>query len=209
MAELATEKGPVYNINIHIFNKIQHTITGWPGGKSNADDSQRPERAIPGHKRVLIFSPHPDDDVISMGGTFIRLIDQGHDVHVAYQTSGNTAVWDDDVLRFVEFVTDFSKAINLDTSRLQEMYTNMRAFIECKQPNQPDIKDIQTVKGLIRKGEAISGARFAGLDDEHIHFMALPFYERGKSQQIKVTEVDIQMTVDLLQRVKPHQIFTA
>ena len=209
MAELATEKGPVYNINIHIFNKIQHTITGWPGGKPNADDSQRPERAVPDHKRVLIFSPHPDDDVISMGGTFIRLVDQGHDVHVAYQTSGNTAVWDDDVLRFVEFVTDFSKAINMDTCRLEEMYANMRSFIESKQPNQVDIKDIQTVKGLIRKGEAISGARYAGLSDDHIHFMALPFYERGKSQRVAVTEDDIQMTVDLLQKVKPHQIFTA
>jgi glucosamine-6-phosphate deaminase len=209
MAELATEKGPVYNINIHIFNKVQHTITGWPGGKPNADDSQRPERAIPDHKRVLIFSPHPDDDVISMGGTFIRLVDQGHDVHVAYQTSGNTAVWDDDVLRFVEFVTDFSKAINMDTCRLEEMYANMRSFIESKQPNQVDIKDIQTVKGLIRKGEAISGARYAGLNDDHIHFMALPFYERGKSQRVTVTDVDIQMTIDLLQKVKPHQIFTA
>ncbi len=103
MAQLATEKGPVYNINIDIFNKLQHTITGWPGGKPNADDSGRPERANPAQKRVIVFSPHPDDDVISMGGTFIRLVDQGHDVHVAYQTSGNTAVWDDDVLRYVEF----------------------------------------------------------------------------------------------------------
>lgn len=209
MAQLATEKGPVYNINIHIFNKIQHTITGWPGGKANADDSQRPERAIPDHKRVIIFSPHPDDDVISMGGTFIRLVDQGHDVHVAYQTSGNTAVWDDDVLRFVEFVTDFSKAVHLDTSKLKDMYSTMRSFIESKQPNQVDIKEIQTVKGLIRKGEAISGARFAGLADDHIHFMALPFYERGKTKRNAVTDEDIQLTIDLLQEVKPHQIFTA
>ena len=209
MAELATEKGPVYNINIHIFNKVQHTITGWPGGKANADDSQRPERAIPDHKRVLIFSPHPDDDVISMGGTFIRLVDQGHDVHVAYQTSGNTAVWDDEVLRFTEFVTDFSKSLDLDTTKLKDLYANMRSFIEAKQPNQTDTKEIQTVKGLIRKGEAISGARFAGLADDHIHFMALPFYERGKTQKSPVTEEDIQLTVDLLQKVKPHQVFAA
>lgn len=110
MAQLATDKGPVYNININIFNKIQHTITGWPGGKPNVDDTQRPERAAPAVKRSIIFSPHPDDDVISMGGTFIRLADQGHDVHVAYQTSGNTAVWDHDALRFVEFLIDFSRA---------------------------------------------------------------------------------------------------
>ncbi|MBC7745566.1 MAG: glucosamine-6-phosphate deaminase [Flavobacterium sp.] len=209
MAELATEKGPVYNINIHIFNKIQHTITGWPGGKAHADDSQRPERSLPGRKCVLIFSPHPDDDVISMGGTFIRLVDQGHDVHVAYQTSGNTAVWDDDALRFVEFVADFSKTLNLDNSKLTELYSSMRSFIEDKQPNQVDTQEIQTVKGLIRKGEAISGARFAGLTDDHINFMALPFYELGKSQRNSVTDKDIQLTMELLQRVKPHQIFAA
>ncbi len=209
MAQLATEKGPVYNINIHIFNKIQHTITGWPGGKANADDSQRPERATPGKKRVILFSPHPDDDVISMGGTFIRLVDQGHDVHVAYQTSGNTAVWDDDALRFVEFVRDFSKTVNLDTDKLDSLYTEMRQFIESKQPNQVDTKEIQTVKGLIRKGEALTGARYAGLEDDHIHFMALPFYERGKTRRNPVSEEDIQLTVDLLQQVKPHQIFAA
>ena len=209
MAELATEKGPVYNINIHIFNKIQHTITGWPGGKAHADDSQRPERALPDRKCVVIFSPHPDDDVISMGGTFIRLVDQGHDVHVAYQTSGNTAVWDDDALRFVEFVADFSKTLNLDNSKLTELYSSMRSFMESKLPNQVDTQEIQTVKGLIRKGEAISGARFAGLADDHINFMALPFYELGKSQRNSVTERDIELTMELLQRVKPHQIFAA
>lgn len=209
MAQLATEKGPVYNINIHIFNKIQHTITGWPGGKENADDSQRPERSKPDKKRVVLFSPHPDDDVISMGGTFIRLVDQGHDVHVAYQTSGNTAVWDDDALRFVEFVRDFSKTVHLDTQKLDSLYLEMRSFLENKQPNQVDTKEIQTVKGLIRKGEAMTGARYAGLTDDHIHFMALPFYERGKTQRNPVSEDDVQLTVDLLQKIKPHQIFAA
>ncbi|MGB4775423.1 MAG: glucosamine-6-phosphate deaminase [Daejeonella sp.] len=209
MAQLATEKGPVYNINIHIFNKIQHTITGWPGGKENADDSQRPERSKPDKKRVVLFSPHPDDDVISMGGTFIRLVDQGHDVHVAYQTSGNTAVWDDDALRFVEFVKDFGKTVDLDTQKLDSLYLEMRKFLENKQPNQVDKKEIQTVKGLIRKGEAMTGARYAGLTDDHIHFMALPFYERGKTQRNPVSEDDVQLTVDLLQKIKPHQIFAA
>ena len=209
MAELATEKGPVYNINIDIFNKIQHTITGWPGGKPNADDSQRPERANPDKKRVIIFSPHPDDDVISMGGTFIRLVDQGHDVHVAYQTSGNTAVWDDDALRFVEFARDFSKALDIETNKLDQLYSSMRKFIEGKQPNQADTSEIQTLKGLIRKGEAISGARFAGLEDSHIHFMALPFYDRGKTERNPVAEVDVKITMELLQKIKPHQIFAA
>ena len=210
MAQLATEKGPVYNINIHIFNSIQHTITGWPGGKGNADDSQRPERAMPDKKRVIIFSPHPDDDVISMGGTFIRLVDQEHDVHVAYQTSGNTAVWDDEALRFVEFVKDFSQTLALDTSKLGAVYQEMRTFLENKQPNQVDTKEIQTVKGLIRKGEAISGARYAGLNDDHIHFMNLPFYEVGKTTRNSVgTEEDIRLTMELLKRVKPHQVFAA
>lgn len=209
MAQLATEKGPVYNINIHIFNKVQHTITGWPGGKANADDSQRPERANPDKKRVIIFSPHPDDDVISMGGTFIRLVDQGHDVHVAYQTSGNTAVWDDDALRFVEFARDFSKALNIDSKQLNELYLSMRQFLESKQPNQMDTPEIRILKGLIRKGEAFTGARFAGLEDDHIHFMALPFYDRGKTQRDPVTEEDIQITMELLEKVKPHQVFAA
>ncbi len=209
MAQLATQKGPVYNINIQIFNKLQHTITGWPGGKGNADDSERPERAMPDKKRVLIFSPHPDDDVISMGGTFIRLVDQGHDVHVAYQTSGNTAVWDDDALRFVEFVKDFSHTLGLDTSKLDAVYSDMRSFFESKQPNQADTKEVQTVKGLIRKGEAISGARYAGLSDDHIHFMRLPFYEIGKTQRSSIGEEDIRLTMELLQQVKPHQVFAA
>ena len=209
MAQLATEKGPVYNINIHIFNKLQHTITGWPGGKAQADDSQRPERAKPDKKRVIIFSPHPDDDVISMGGTFIRLVDQGHAVHVAYQTSGNTAVWDDDALRFVEFARDFSKSMNMNGLMLDELYLSMRKFLDSKQPNQVDTKEIQTLKGLIRKGEAISGARFAGLQDDHIHFMSLPFYDKGKTQKSPVSEEDILLTMELLEKVKPHQIFAA
>ena len=209
MAQLAVEQGPVYNINIDIFNQIQHTITGWPGGKPDADDSQRPERALPARKRSIIFSPHPDDDVISMGGTFIRLVDQGHDVHVAYQTSGNTAVWDDDVLRYMEFAIDFNQSIGDDNSHLKSLYEDMRTFFAQKQPNQIDTQEIRDVKGFIRKTEAISGARFAGLDDDHIHFQALPFYETGKTQKSPVTDKDIQLTMELLQKVKPQQVFVA
>ena len=209
MAQLAVEKGPAYNINIHIFNKLQHTITGWPGGKANADDTQRPERAKPAQKRVIIFSPHPDDDVISMGGTFIRLVDQGHEVHVAYQTSGNTAVWDDDVLRYMEFAIDFKKSIGEDYSKLISIYEETRSFFEQKQPNQLDTKEIRDVKGFIRKSEAIAGSRYAGLSDDHIHFMALPFYETGKTNKNPVSDADIQQTVDLLQKVRPHQVFAA
>ena len=209
MAQLVTEQGPAYTINIRIFNELQHTITGWPGGKPGADDSQRPERALPARKRVMIFSPHPDDDVISMGGTFIRLIDQGHDVHVAYQTSGNTAVWDDDVLRYVEFAIDFAASLGRDTSELQAVYENMREFIAQKQTNQVDTQEIRNVKGFIRKSEAIAGARYAGLADDHIHFQALPFYESGKTAKNSVTDRDIELTMALLREVKPDQIFVA
>ena len=209
MAQLATEKGPAYNININVFNQLQHTITGWPGGKPNADDSQRPERAEPAQKRSLIFSPHPDDDVISMGGTFIRLVDQGHDVHVAYQTSGNTAVWDTDVLRYVEFAIDFNKSIGEDSSKLEKIYDEMRNFLKTKQPNQLDLPEIRDVKGFIRKTEAIAGARYAGLQDDNIHFMALPFYETGKTVKNPPTDEDVRITMDLLKKVKPHQVFAA
>jgi glucosamine-6-phosphate deaminase len=209
MAQLIVERGSAYQVNIHIFNKLQHTITGWPGGKPGADDSQRPERANPAQKRVVIFSPHPDDDVISMGGTFIRLVDQGHDVHVAYQTSGNTAVWDDDVLRYMEFAIDYSDSIGIDSKKLKSVYADARAFIEKKQPNQIDSQEIRNVKGFIRKTEAIAGARYAGLKDSNIHFMALPFYETGKTKKKPVSKADVDLTVELLQKIKPHQIFAA
>jgi glucosamine-6-phosphate deaminase len=209
MAQLVVERSSAYNINIHIFNKLQHTITGWPGGKPGADDTQRPERATPAQKRVIVFSPHPDDDVISMGGTFIRLVDQGHEVHVAYQTSGNTAVWDDDVLRYMEFAMDYSDSMGLDSKKLKSVYSEARNFIEKKQPNQIDSQEIRNVKGFIRKSEAIAGARYAGLKDSNIHFMALPFYETGKTKKNPVSQVDIDQTVELLKKIKPHQIFAA
>ncbi|MFM8833908.1 MAG: glucosamine-6-phosphate deaminase [Cytophagales bacterium] len=209
MAQLIVERGSAYQVNIHIFNKLQHTITGWPGGKPGADDSQRPERAHPAQKRSVIFSPHPDDDVISMGGTFIRLVDQGHDVHVAYQTSGNTAVWDDDVLRYMEFAIDYSDSVGIDSKKLKKVYAEARSFIEKKQPNQIDSEEIRSVKGFIRKTEAIAGARYAGLNDSNIHFMGLPFYETGKTKKNPVSKADVDQTAELLQKIKPHQIFAA
>lgn len=209
MAQLVTEQGPAYDINIDVFNQLQHSITGWPGGKPNADDSQRPERAEPSHKRSLIFAPHPDDDVISMGGTFIRLVDQGHDVHVAYQTSGNTAVWDTDVLRYVEFAIDFNKSIGEDTGKLQKVYDEMRDFFKTKQPNEIDLEKVRDVKAFIRKSEAFAGARYAGLKDDNIHFMALPFYETGKTVKNPIKEADVDLTIELLQKIKPHQVFAA
>jgi len=209
MAQLATAKGPVYDINIQVFNKLQHTITGWPGGKPGADDSNRPERSFPDKKRAIIFSPHPDDDVISMGGTFIRLADQNHDVRVAYQTSGNTAVWDDDTLRYMEFAIDLVKSQGLGTTQLEVLYEKMWHFFQTKQPNQADLAEIRTIKGLIRKGEATAGARFVGLPEFCIEFMNLPFYDRAKNQKLVSYEDDILQTMELLQSIKPHQVFAA
>ena len=209
MAKLVTQTGPAYNINIRIFNELQHTITGWPGGKPNVDDSQRPERANPAKKTSIVFSPHPDDDVISMGGTFIRLADQGHDVHVAYQTCGNTAVWDDDVIRYLEFAEDFAKEMGIDASKIASLYKESRDIFATKKPNQIDTEIVRKIKALIRKGEAIAGARFVGLPDANIHFQDLPFYDRQKFSKDVSFEDDIQQTMELLRQVKPHQVFAA
>ncbi len=209
MAKLVTEQGPAYNINIRIFNELQHTITGWPGGKPGVDDSQRPERAEPAHKNVILFSPHPDDDVISMGGTFIRLADQGHNVHVAYQTSGNNAVWDDDARRFVEFAEDITKELGTDASKITDLYNDSNAFFAKKKPSERDPEIIRKVKAYIRKGEAIAGARLVGLPDSNIHFQDLPFYDQAKENKSYSLEADIVETMELMRKVKPHQVFAA
>ncbi len=209
LGELVTEYGSSYDINIKVFNQLQNTITGWPGGKPNADDSDRPERATPFPKRAILFSPHPDDDIISMGGTFLRLVDQGHDVHVAYQTSGNIAVFDDDALRFADFVRDYSSQFDLAESEAEKMLREVREFIENKKPGQVDSDEVKNIKGLIRRGEAKAAARYVGLKDEQIHFMNMPFYETGRVRKKPLSDEDIQITVDLLRKVKPHQIYAA
>ncbi len=209
MSDLLTDSGPAYDINISIFNKIQHTITGWPGGKPNADDSNRPERAEPIKKRVLIFSPHPDDDIISMGGTFIRLQEQGHEVHVAYQTSGNIAVADDEALRFASFVCDYNEKFGIDNKDAQNIYENAVTFLKNKKDSEIDSPEVRYIKGLIRKGEARATSHFVGLPDEQIHFMELPFYETGTIEKNPVGEDDIKITMALIEKIKPHQIYAA
>ncbi|MCS6967087.1 MAG: glucosamine-6-phosphate deaminase [Cytophagales bacterium] len=209
MSELITQQGPAYNINIQVFNQLQHTITGWPGGKPNADDTNRPERAKPFPKRVVIFSPHPDDDVISMGGTLLRLVDQGHEVHVAYQTSGNIAVFDDDALRFADFVNDISKYINMQGDAVKNWFNTVAEFIRNKQPGQVDIPEVQMIKGMIRRGEAKAACRYCGIPEKNVHFLDLPFYETGRVRKKPLSQEDIQITIDLLESVKPHQIYAA
>lgn len=209
MSDLAATHGPVYNINIRLFNEVQHTITGWPGGKPNADDAFRPERAKPFPKKVVIFSPHPDDDVISMGGTLIRLVDQGHEVHIAYQTSGNIAVFDDEAIRFAQFVVDFNAGFGLKDVQAEKLYEQMNTFLEQKKSGEIDSSQIQLIKGLIRKSEAKSACRYCGIREDAIHFLDLPFYETGRVRKKPLGEDDVQITVDFLRKTKPHQIYAA
>lgn len=209
LSELIMEYDNAYNINIKIFNRLQHTITGWPGGKPNADDTHRPERAKPAKKRVIIFSPHPDDDVISMGGTFLRLVEQGHEVHVAYQTSGNIAVHDHDARRFMEFINEFEERMGQANENLAKTYKKVMKFLDAKQPNQSDIDEVRHIKGLIRRGEARAGARFCGLTDDRIHFLDLPFYETGRTRKKPLGDDDVKIVSDLLEQIKPHQVYAA
>lgn len=209
MGDLLTEHGPAYNINLKVFNELQHTITGWPGGKPSADDTNRPERKEPFPKRAIVFSPHPDDDVISMGGTLIRLVEHGHEVHVAYQTSGNIAVFDDDVIRFVDFVSDYNEIFDTNQEETEARLSNIKQFIEEKEPGQIDSDEIKHIKGLIRRGEAKAAGRYCGLPEEHLHFLDMPFYETGRVKKKPLSQADVDIISDLLREVKPHQVYAA
>ncbi|WP_047245826.1 glucosamine-6-phosphate deaminase [Maribacter thermophilus] len=189
-----------YDLNIQIFNKLQHTITGWPGGKPNADDTNRPERATPAKKRVIIFSPHPDDDVISMGGTFDRLVEQGHEVHVVYQTSGNIAVSDTDARKYAEV------AMKLNPSEKAQQIINA---ITNKTDSDIDTPEVRTLKGNIRKSESYAATRYMGLKDANVHFLDLPFYETGTIKKNNLSEEDIAIVTDIITSIKPHQIYAA
>jgi len=205
MGSLIAEIGTAEHINVMIFNQLQQTITGWPGGKPLADDSKRPERANPFPKRSVVFSPHPDDDVISMGGTLLRLVDQGHEVHVAYQTSGNIAVFDDEVIRFLDFATDIQE----NNTLLEKQFKEVKEFLSNKAPGEIDSPVIQKFKGLIRKGEALAACRYCGVQENRAHFQNLPFYETGTVKKNPFSEADIDLTYQLLNNIKPQQIFAA
>lgn len=209
--ELLVKHGSAYDVNIQVFNDLQHTITGWPGGKPNADDSNRPERALPYPKRILVFSPHPDDDVISMGGTFQRLKDQNHDVHVAYQTSGNIAVGDEEVIRYASLMKNLNQKYK---NCSDEVDTKLNEVLDLllnpsTQNNQQINKDLLFIKGQIRREEARSACRFVGLKPENVHFLDLPFYETGQVKKGNLSEDDVNIVIDLIKTVNPHQIFVA
>lgn len=210
LGELLALYGSAYNVNIMVFNNLQHTITGWPGGKPDADDTNRPERAKPYPKRIVIFSPHPDDDVISMGGTFQRLVNQKHDVHVAYQTSGNIAVGDEEVIRYVSLMENVRQKYSPEDKALKEQLDKTLNFLlHEKQSGDDDNKDVLFIKGRIRREEATSACRFVGLDDSKVTFLDLPFYETGKVKKNPISEPDVKIIKDYLQKVQPHQVFVA
>ena len=200
MSSLLVEEGSAYDLNIKMFNILQHSITGWPGGKPNADDTNRPERALPEKKRVIIFSPHPDDDVISMGGTFDRLVEQGHEVHVAYQTSGNIAVSNEDALK----ASEVAKAMNPDSTAMDQIIDELHHA-----NGGVDSAPLRRLKGLIRRSESYAATRYLGLADDQVHFLDLPFYETGTIIKNKLTQSDIDIMMDIIRQVKPHQIYAA
>ena len=210
LSELLARYGSAYNCNIKIFNDLQHTITGWPGGKPNADDTNRPERALPAAKRVIVSSPHTDDDVISMGGTLRRLVQQNHDVHVAYETSGNIAVGDEEVTRFMHFVNGYNQLFcNNEDQVIKKMYADIKAFLAQKKPSDMDTPEVRTIKGLIRRGEARTACTYNGVTLDHVHSLDLPSYESGKIEKLPMGEKDVEIVRALLQKVKPHQIYVA
>ena len=212
LQDLLATRGAAHEINLQVFRYLQATVTGWPGGKPEharlpGDRSQRHEDIFP--KRILVFSPHPDDDVISMGGTLIRLADQGHEVHVAYQTSGNIAVFDDDAVRYAEFAADFNRVFEIDDPRSSKLESHIDSFLKKKQPGQVDSDIVQAIKGMIRRGEARSATRACGIPAEQLHFLDMPFYETGRVRKKPLAEQDIQITVDLMEKIQPHQIYAA
>ena len=212
LQDLLAEHGPAYEINLRVFRRLQRTITGWPGGKpakeKQSGDIERPSDAI-FPKRVLIFSPHPDDDVISMGGTLIRLVEQGHEVHVAYQTSGNIAVFDEDAIRFADFATEFNRSFGIDRERTEKLEGHIDEFLRHKRPGGVDSPEVQRIKMLIRRGEARAAGRYCGLSSEHLHFLDMPFYETGRVVKKPISEDDVRIIVEWLERIRPHQVYVA
>ena len=212
LQDLLAASGRAYDINLQVFRELQRTITGWPGGKPrreqrSGDVLRENDPIFP--KRVLIFSPHPDDDVISMGGTLIRLVDQGHEVHVAYQTSGNIAVFDEDAMRIADFVTEYNHNFGIETRRSAELERHVDEFLRNKQPGQVDSPEIQQIKALIRRGEARAGGRFCGVPETNLHFLDMPFYETGRVVKKPLGDEDIRIVVELLETIRPHQVYAA
>lgn len=208
VGELLTAAGPAYQVNIGVFNQLQHTITGWPGGKPEADDSNRPERAQPHPKRVLIFSPEPHDAFVGMGGTIDRLVEQGHQVRIAVQTSGNLRVSDVAAYKFASVVREMAELIGGQGWEGQLSYaSDIISQLEEKGEFGLDPERVRKLKGLILRGEARDAARVCGVGDEALTFVDLPFYEAGRYRRFSLQEEDVTIIRDLLTEYEPHQIY--
>ena len=209
LSELVAVYGSGYNVNIQIFNDIQHTITGWPGGKPNADDTYRPERANPYPKRVLAFSPHPDDVVLAMGGTLRRLVEQGHEVHVVFETSGDVMVSDEDMKRYVMVSKRVAQSKGYYNDAQRGVVEKIEQSLENKTPGDPDIDEVRFCKGEIFVCEGITSCTFLGVKEENIHELSLPFYVDTQFGKGRLTEADVLPVKALIEKIQPHQIFFA
>lgn len=193
--QLIHKYGSVAQIRQRVFDGLLEGICTRPAGT----DPQR----------VIVFSPHPDDDVISMGGTLITLADQGHEVYIAYMTSGNIAVFDHDALRHLDFVHEFHKLFHADDTKVLSHIEALKESIASKNAGDLDSAEMLGIKGLIRKTEATAGAQAAGVPEEHLRFLDLPFYNTGQVSKKPIGEDDIAIVADLLREVRPHQIYVA
>ena len=209
LSELVAIYGSGYNVNIQIFNDLQHTITGWPGGKPNADDTYRPERATPYPKRVLAFSPHPDDAILAMGGTLRRLVEQGHEVHVAFVTSGDIMVNDEDLLRYMLVSERSARHNGYYSAQQYDMVEKIRDAIAKKAPGDPDTAEVRYHKGEIFVCEGITSCNYLGIKQENVHELQLPFYINDPRGKGRITQADVQPVKELIESIKPHQIFFA
>jgi glucosamine-6-phosphate deaminase len=196
LGDLAGEKGGAYHVNLEIFRRLMGTITGWPGGKQGA-------------QRVLILSPHPDDDVISMGGTLMRFAEQGHEVHTAYMVSGYLSVFDHDVERYADFVAEFSRIFGLTSQEMSAIEKHIDQFLRQKKPGDIDTREVQAVKSLIRRAEALDAARYSGIPEARVHFLDMPFYDTGMVEKRPLDEKDIACVRKVLEQVRPEIVFAA
>lgn len=209
LSDLLSEQGPAYQLNIRIFNQLQHTITGWPGGKPDEDDTYRPERARPFPKRCLIFSPEPQDAIVAMGGTIDRLIDQGHDVSIVALTSGSLRVADSEADKFAGTLLELaSLAENSSDWQYQTGYAREALrLLEEKGEFGEDPHLIRQLKALILRGELRDAAHALGLPNDRVVFLDLPFYEQGRYRRFERTDTDLEVLSNLLREHRPHQIY--
>src|SRR6201981_729002 len=203
LAPLLVETGSAYGLNIRIFNELQHTITGWPGGKPNADDTNRPVPAEPPIKRVLVFSPEPLDAEIGMAGTLHRLVRQRHEVTLAYLTSGNLSVPDGEARMAFSLLHELGVSHPDSLVQLEKLAKE----IDSKAPFDEDSRDLRQFKGLIRRAEARASCQILGLSLDRVSFLDLPFYEQGRYRQFHWGPPDVDLVTTLMRSREPHQIY--